>query len=260
MLVNNETGIVQPLAEVAALVREHAPAAVLHTDAVQAPQWLDLGVHTAPRRPRRDLRAQVRRAEGRRRARRARRRRRSRRSSKVAVTSAACGPAPRTSPGSSRSPRRSSSPTRQRAEESARIAALRDRLQRGLEESVAGLDVTGDPTRRVAGILHAALPRRRSRDPARRARPAGHLRGVGIGVQLGGDRPVARAPRDGHGPRPRAVVRPLQPRLRVDRRRHRRSALARSECPEERATSVGEAAERRRRRAEPRTMSKVHGR
>jgi cysteine desulfurase len=38
MLVNNETGIVQPLDDVAALVREKSPNAVLHTDAVQAPQ------------------------------------------------------------------------------------------------------------------------------------------------------------------------------------------------------------------------------
>ena len=42
MLVNNEVGTVQPLAEVAAIVRELAPAAVLHTDAVQAPTWLDV--------------------------------------------------------------------------------------------------------------------------------------------------------------------------------------------------------------------------
>ena len=42
MLVNNETGVCQPLAEVAELVRERAPRAVLHTDAVQAPQWLEL--------------------------------------------------------------------------------------------------------------------------------------------------------------------------------------------------------------------------
>ena len=72
MLVNNETGVVQPLAEVAALVRERAPRAVLHTDAVQAPQWLDLRAATAGARPRRDLRSQVRRAEGRGRAARAR--------------------------------------------------------------------------------------------------------------------------------------------------------------------------------------------
>lgn len=42
MLANNESGVVQPLAEVAALVREHAPDAVLHTDAVQAFPWLDV--------------------------------------------------------------------------------------------------------------------------------------------------------------------------------------------------------------------------
>lgn len=42
MAVNNETGVVQPLAEIADLVRSRAPRAVLHTDAVQAPQWLDV--------------------------------------------------------------------------------------------------------------------------------------------------------------------------------------------------------------------------
>ncbi len=48
MLVNNEVGTVQPLAEVAALVREHAPRAVLHTDAVQGVPWLDIATATAP--------------------------------------------------------------------------------------------------------------------------------------------------------------------------------------------------------------------
>ncbi len=42
MAVNNEVGVVQPVAEVAALVRELAPGAVVHTDAVQAAPWLDL--------------------------------------------------------------------------------------------------------------------------------------------------------------------------------------------------------------------------
>lgn len=42
MLANNETGIVQPLAEIAAIVREHAPNAIFHTDAVQAFCWLDI--------------------------------------------------------------------------------------------------------------------------------------------------------------------------------------------------------------------------
>jgi cysteine desulfurase len=41
-LVNNEVGTLQPLAEVARLVRRRAPRAVLHTDAVQAAPWFDV--------------------------------------------------------------------------------------------------------------------------------------------------------------------------------------------------------------------------
>jgi cysteine desulfurase len=42
MLANNEVGTIQPLDEVARLMAERAPRAVLHTDAVQAAPWLDL--------------------------------------------------------------------------------------------------------------------------------------------------------------------------------------------------------------------------
>lgn len=42
MLVNNEVGTIQPVDRVAGLVRRRAPAALLHTDAVQALPWLDL--------------------------------------------------------------------------------------------------------------------------------------------------------------------------------------------------------------------------
>lgn len=42
MAVNNEVGVVNDLAAVAAVVAEHAPQAALHTDAVQAPCWVDL--------------------------------------------------------------------------------------------------------------------------------------------------------------------------------------------------------------------------
>jgi cysteine desulfurase len=48
MLANNEVGTIEPLAEVAALVRELAPQAVLHTDAVQAFPWLDVAALGAP--------------------------------------------------------------------------------------------------------------------------------------------------------------------------------------------------------------------
>jgi cysteine desulfurase len=42
MAVNNEVGTVNDLAAVAAVVRDRAPGALLHTDAVQAACWLDL--------------------------------------------------------------------------------------------------------------------------------------------------------------------------------------------------------------------------
>jgi cysteine desulfurase len=48
MLANNETGVVQPLEEIAALMAELAPRAVLHTDAVQAFPWLDVASMAVP--------------------------------------------------------------------------------------------------------------------------------------------------------------------------------------------------------------------
>ena len=42
MAVNNEVGAINDLAAVSELVRERAPKALLHTDAVQAAYWLDL--------------------------------------------------------------------------------------------------------------------------------------------------------------------------------------------------------------------------
>ena len=45
--VNNETGSITPLAEVARVVRDLAPAARLHTDAVQAVNWIDVAAATA---------------------------------------------------------------------------------------------------------------------------------------------------------------------------------------------------------------------
>lgn len=43
---NNETGVVNDVPAVAALVAEHAPDAAVHTDAVQATAWLDLAAAT----------------------------------------------------------------------------------------------------------------------------------------------------------------------------------------------------------------------
>ena len=47
MLVNNEVGTIQPLEAVAEVVRARAPNAVLHTDAAQALCWLDVREHAA---------------------------------------------------------------------------------------------------------------------------------------------------------------------------------------------------------------------
>ena len=46
MLVNNETGVIQPLHKVARLLKKHAPKALLHTDAVQAVPWVDVATMT----------------------------------------------------------------------------------------------------------------------------------------------------------------------------------------------------------------------
>lgn len=45
MAVNNEVGVIQPLHELAKVVRYTAPDAVLHSDAVQAFCWTDLPTH-----------------------------------------------------------------------------------------------------------------------------------------------------------------------------------------------------------------------
>lgn len=48
MLANNEVGAITDLDAVAELVRDRAPDAVLHTDAVQAFQWLDVAERARP--------------------------------------------------------------------------------------------------------------------------------------------------------------------------------------------------------------------
>lgn len=42
MLANNESGVIQPLEEIAAIVKELSPDTLVHTDAIQAFQWLDV--------------------------------------------------------------------------------------------------------------------------------------------------------------------------------------------------------------------------
>jgi cysteine desulfurase len=47
MLVNNEVGTIQPLADIVRAVRARSPHVVVHTDAVQAVPWLDVATAAA---------------------------------------------------------------------------------------------------------------------------------------------------------------------------------------------------------------------
>lgn len=157
MLVNNETGVVQPLDRVAAFVRERAPQAVLHTDAVQAPQWLDLATAAASA----DL---------------------------VSISGHKFGGpkgvgvlalrrpvelVPLVDGGGHEAGRRGGTQNvagivalatalrathECRASDVARIAALRDRLEGDLRAAVPDLVVNADPANRVAGLLPVAFP------------------------------------------------------------------------------------------------------
>ncbi len=132
MLVNNETGVRQPVEEIAALVRERAPRAVMHTDAVQAPQWLDFGRPRRRCRSGRALGPQVRRPEGSRRARRARRHASWSRSIEGGGHEQGRRAGTQNVAGIVAFATALRVTHEQRAEEIARIAALRDRLERGL--------------------------------------------------------------------------------------------------------------------------------
>lgn len=48
MAANNETGVIQPLSEAAAVVRDRSPGALVHTDAAQAVSWLDVAALSLP--------------------------------------------------------------------------------------------------------------------------------------------------------------------------------------------------------------------
>jgi cysteine desulfurase len=157
MLVNNETGVVQPLAEAAELVRRRAPQAVIHTDAVQAVPWLDLRADAAAA----DLVSISGHKFG------------GPKGVGALVVRAGVPLVPLIEGGGHEGERRAGTQNvagivglaaaaravdEQRAVEATRIGAQRDRLQAALAVSVPGLDVNGDPTRRVPGILNCAFP------------------------------------------------------------------------------------------------------
>jgi cysteine desulfurase len=157
MLVNNEVGTVQPLDAVAALVNERAPGAVLHTDAVQGVPWLDVAAAAAPA----DLVAVSAHKFG------------GPKGVGALVVREGVGITPLIEGGGQERGLRSGTSnvagavamaaalratTAQRAAVVERVAALRDRLARGLTEAIPDCFFNGDAARKVAGNCHVGFP------------------------------------------------------------------------------------------------------
>jgi cysteine desulfurase len=157
MLVNNEVGTIQPLAEVAALMRERAPRALLHTDAVQAVPWLDMAVAAADAHL---VSVSAHKFGG---------------PKGVGVLVARDGVElePQLDGGGQEQGRRAGTVNvagavamaaalgvtiERRAEEVERIQRLRDRLRRGLHEHRPDCVFNGDPDRQVAGSCSVEFP------------------------------------------------------------------------------------------------------
>jgi cysteine desulfurase len=158
MLANNETGVLHPLKEIGALCREHG--ALLHTDATQAVGKLPIDVDSFPvdllslsahkfggpkgvgalylrrKRPRVRCRALL---DG-------GGHERGRRSGTLNVPGiVGLGEAARLRRGD-------------QTELAARIRSLRDSLEAGLMGRVAGVEINGDPARRLPGISSLSFP------------------------------------------------------------------------------------------------------
>lgn len=153
MTVNNEIGSVQPIAELAELVRGGSPSAVLHTDAVQAVAWLDVARSTAPA----DLVTVSAHKFG------------GPKGVGALVARNGVGLRAMMLGGGQERGRRSGTPnvagivgmaaalaaaSASRTATGARVSALRDRLGDGLLAAVPGAVETGDRRHRVAGHLH----------------------------------------------------------------------------------------------------------
>jgi cysteine desulfurase len=156
MAVNNEVGTITDLAEVARVVRRHAPGALLHTDAVQSACWLDLRDVT----PHVDLLSLSAHKFG--------------GPKGVGVLVERGGPKvdPLIIGGGQERERRSGTHNtagivaaavaldltdRERAGENVRLAALRDTLVTGLQDRLDGVTETVPPDHKVAGSAHVCI-------------------------------------------------------------------------------------------------------
>lgn len=156
VLVNNEVGTIQPLAAVADVVRERAPGAVLHTDAVQAVSWVDVAKVAACA----DLISVSAHKVG------------GPKGVGALVARKGAEPAPLLLGGGQEWGRRSgttnvagivgmaaamAATAAGRAASVTRLGALRDRLADGLVATVPGLSETGARHRKVAGCCHVCI-------------------------------------------------------------------------------------------------------
>lgn len=168
MAVNNESGVIADLHAVLDLVDEHAPGAMVHTDAVQALTWLDLpAATTSPSGRRVDLLSLSAHKFG------------GPQGVGVLAVRAGTPLQPRLLGGGQERGRRSGTQnvagivgaaaaarvaTDTRPETVTRLGALRDRLADGLHDAVDGLVETAvDPSTRdrgakVAGSCHVCIP------------------------------------------------------------------------------------------------------
>jgi cysteine desulfurase len=156
MLANNEVGTVQPLADVAELVRRRAPGAAIHTDAVQAFSWLDVAALAGPA----DLVAVSAHKFG------------GPKGVGVLVVRRGVALAPQLHGGGQERDRRSgthnvagivgmaaamAATVAGRADTVSRVGAFRDRLADGLVATVPDLVVTAADAPRVAGSCHVTI-------------------------------------------------------------------------------------------------------
>ena len=156
MTVNNEVGTVTDIAAVADVVRRTAPNAVFHTDAVQAASWLDLRSVTTHVDA---LSLSAHKFGG-------------PKGAGVLFTRAGVDLAPLLVGGGQERDRRSGTHNApgivalavalraadaERADENARLTALRDALVDGLQAGLDGVHETVDRTRKVAGSAHVCI-------------------------------------------------------------------------------------------------------